>query len=455
VSVLSYPAGFATGDAAESIGERARTILSLVFSAELALLAFVGSGLFKSLPLFRSFPVDWTVFLGGIVAVATIRRLWHAPILLSIAQAFAVVAVLMWLVYAASSAFWSFGADAALVRLTRGLPLVFATYVATVVLVSTRRDSLQHVLILAPLLGAAGFASTMMVTLSATQLAAKELDAASYIARGIFMALSTTILLGRLFTTNDKIGVKLLLGLAVGALSVGVIVAGSRQALAALVAGAAVAAGVAVSRGRWGQITAVLAITGCLVVSGISAAANFGISLTTVDRLLLIVNTATGGASLNERSTFVEVAIKGFSEAPVLGNGLATFGTYQGLNPLVYPHNLVLEVLFEGGVLGFFLLAIAVSAAGFHCLSQRKQRTAFCNVGLLLLFVVVGVNVSVSGTFTENRLLFLALGLASGAHLARPLPKPNPVASHEPAPSTMLSNSFSADIVNASREDLP
>ena len=63
------------------------------------------------------------------------------------------------------------------------------------------------------------------------------------------------------------------------------------------------------------------------------------------------------GDVLNGRNLDYEAAIAGIKDNPIFGNGLATFEYYTGY---VYPHNLILQLLYDGGIVLFLLILIPV-----------------------------------------------------------------------------------------------
>lgn len=64
------------------------------------------------------------------------------------------------------------------------------------------------------------------------------------------------------------------------------------------------------------------------------------------------------GVSSSGRSIYYETAISQFKEHPILGNGVATFSNKFGF--YTYPHNLLLEILTQFGIIG--LIAVLIIA---------------------------------------------------------------------------------------------
>lgn len=391
-----------------------RGSLRAAVSLEAALLAFVGSGLYKSLPVLRSFPIDWTVFTGLLVTVGSGLLLLRLRSRFGAEQLLAVSLTYVWLAYSALSILWSSGGETAMRRLSTGLPLVALTFGASV-LVASDPARVRRLLALIPVLALLAFVSTIQVVTRRSYQEAQDLAAANYIMRGIAMSLGAMVLVARVLAARDRMAVRALLLLGAAGLGLGVIIAGSRQALGALAAGGLVALFFAARRGMWRGAALTVGVAGLVGVGGAVLLGRAGISLATIDRLMLLVTTASGGSSFNERAAFVETSLAGFLQSPWFGQGFASFGSYHGNNPSVYPHNLLLETGFEGGAIGLLLLALALGATMLASLRSARNRDAMVNLAIILTVCVVGVNVLVSGTYAENRLMYLVLGLTLAA----------------------------------------
>lgn len=95
----------------------------------------------------------------------------------------------------------------------------------------------------------------------------------------------------------------------------------------------------------------------------------------------------------------------------VFGNGVGSFASDFGSDPYDYPHNLVLEVHYEHGLVGLGFLAWLLWSAAQHVIRTVRRSgswtMAFC--GLLLLYVVA--EAQFSGTFWTNHFLVFAVTL--------------------------------------------
>jgi len=89
----------------------------------------------------------------------------------------------------------------------------------------------------------------------------------------------------------------------------------------------------------------------------------------------------------------------------IMGSGLAAFPA-SGLGP--YPHNIFLEALTDGGLIGVALL-VAVLTLGFTVLWRNRRQLDSISVAALVLALVFS---QISGDFYDNRVVFIFLLLA-------------------------------------------
>ena len=107
------------------------------------------------------------------------------------------------------------------------------------------------------------------------------------------------------------------------------------------------------------------------------------------------------------RLTAWSIAWSSVKDAPIFGHGLGSYGLIvYGTDFRAYPHNGVLEVWFEAGILGLisFMAFILMS---FFVAMKRKHFALACIIVFLML------NFLKSSSLDELRLLFLVCGLSA------------------------------------------
>lgn len=81
---------------------------------------------------------------------------------------------------------------------------------------------------------------------------------------------------------------------------------------------------------------------------------SLGIDLNVINKNIAMIN---DGDVSNGREYIYGIAIQGFIENPIFGYGFDQFENNTGI---CYPHNFVLQILYDGGLLFFFLLLVPV-----------------------------------------------------------------------------------------------
>lgn len=114
--------------------------------------------------------------------------------------------------------------------------------------------------------------------------------------------------------------------------------------------------------------------------------------------LTKIITLDAEGDISNGRSALNAITISGILEHPVLGNGFDRFDANTGL---LYPHNFILQILYDGGLL--FFLVIMVPVIG--CLIKRMKHCSYDEYAMTtcLLFC------SVPGALFSNNLYACSL----------------------------------------------
>jgi O-antigen ligase len=129
----------------------------------------------------------------------------------------------------------------------------------------------------------------------------------------------------------------------------------------------------------------------------------------------------TSGQSLMRLELFSE-AVRGWLERPLFGHGIGGFPLIWGSNDeRLFPHNLVLELLCELGLVGLVLFAlIPIAAIRLNRLGWR-QTPVFYKAIAIGLPAYAFANTMTSGDLPDNRFLFLALGLLAFRDFLPPL----------------------------------
>ena len=127
----------------------------------------------------------------------------------------------------------------------------------------------------------------------------------------------------------------------------------------------------------------------------------FGISSSALEK---IVRLSSEGNLSNGRSNLQILALNGFWDNILFGNGLDRFDANTGL---AYPHNFVIQILYDGGLLLFYVLLIPVVVKTF--LNYKRCSYNQYVVQTFLLFSSVPY-ASFSQDIWENAVFWLFVG---------------------------------------------
>jgi O-antigen ligase len=115
------------------------------------------------------------------------------------------------------------------------------------------------------------------------------------------------------------------------------------------------------------------------------------------------------GASVSERTTMWGLAWRAFEHAPL---GLGWGGLQPKLMPIdIYPHDILLEVLGEAGLIGACALVLLLCGAYARAYAHARRGDVDAR-GLLVLLTFWLVNALVSGDVNDNRGLFVVAAAA-------------------------------------------
>lgn len=119
-------------------------------------------------------------------------------------------------------------------------------------------------------------------------------------------------------------------------------------------------------------------------------------------RFLGVTFQNTGGVYTSGRDIIYRNSIEMIKEKPLFGHGLESFTVKTGT---VYPHNLLLEMALETGLMGIFIF-IAFLIIAFRVVFKMKRSSTFIFSGLPLYMIIVQM---FSGEFYDFRYFFLWL----------------------------------------------
>jgi O-antigen ligase len=382
--------------------------LSLVVWPELTLGLYANAGLFKADPRLSSLAslVDMTLALGAVLAATLAYRLvlrrerftWSRE--MSLALIFASV-ILIGLVYTPAG---SYATDKAF----RFVSLTLLAFFTPLVVIRSYRSVWLF------FLGWLGIAT--LLTMDALSRLGSGERLSGFSGTGIGMSrtvgVAVIILLFAVLMGRVSRLWQIVAAIALGLMVLAMVGTGSRGPL--LMLGGAVILAFSITIAKPGQRARALLIIGILGLVVLGVFSSGLIPAASLERFNLLVNEADDDTSAQARLLVMEVAWHLFTTNPVIGRGTGSVSAFGAGQEQVYPHNILLELAAETGLVGLGLYLIVVGMVLWRLLADlsRKpgQEHLFLTLLAMLLFTLL--NAMVSGDLSDNRDMWLFAGIA-------------------------------------------
>lgn len=353
----------------------------------------------KPAPVLRGLPVDLTVFLGSLTALAVAhsfvvrrRHCIRRPLIMGTATFAIIWATLLWSPTPSGEA---------MEKMARLFTLTLLAAISPLVLVQTRTEAR----IFLTTLGGVG-ALACLLAIMYTDTGRYAIADGSTITGGRVAGLGFVIATWWLF--HRKYAWALVpLGLtAFVALGIG-----SRGPLAAMI----VAAGMIILTAPWSQRHNALwnAVGIGLVALTLAVGMAWGPDAATA-RVASMVRSHKEEVNFVARAHLVDQALEDAARNPA-GVGVGTWtGGSPGGSIVVYPHNIFVEILLEAGWVAGVVFAATVVASALGLWKLRKDPLSAAFLAVLAYWII---NASISGDINGNRGLFalVSIGLLWGS----------------------------------------
>ena len=134
-------------------------------------------------------------------------------------------------------------------------------------------------------------------------------------------------------------------------------------------------------------------------------------SFRTIERFGDLFSESGGGFSASQRLRNWHEALMFWFQSPVIGHGNGSWPIIRfGVDTKRYPHNLILEVLTEYGIVGLVLLGLVILTA-CHRITAARLRDEPTLMCAAMLALNAFINALTSSDIAENRVFFAMLGL--------------------------------------------
>lgn len=211
----------------------------------------------------------------------------------------------------------------------------------------------------------------------------------------------------------ETAGDRLVRGLMLGILLVGIVVSGSRGPFLATFASAGILVFLVfyVTRDEKERAFAFVAGAGLSIAVLFGLHFGLGVSVPTFDRIVPMVRGEFDTSNLR-RLRIYRQAVLLWLQSPVFGGGIGSFGPWiHGSDMEEYPHNLVLELLAEFGLVGLLIFGALLAVALRDIVAVRREHPVW--VLLLCLFIYALLNASFSQDLQGDRMIYAVIGLST------------------------------------------
>jgi len=423
-----------------------RSAVGTICSFETILVMFLFAGVYKGDPRFAWLPFDITAAFFALSVLTGAFLLWNNGFVLVRYSAH-----VLWL-YGAFTAWalitlaWTPGHDYAQDKALFLCTLVFWPLAAGALIIAPHpvrwRRFFLVLLLFSGWIALESLLYFAINTLAGTRFAFVHALSGTYLSLGRVIGPGLLVITAVVLFVRTRWWLRLLLAtLAVGYLGVLMVLGGRTPLVAAVLSGCILLFGLRPRLGRTpmqllGQfILVVIGIAALGALVGYLAGTDLHELPASLKRLMLLFE---GTIPANRRFEHYALTFIHLDNNPWLGQGLGSWPVVVGIGDYrAYPHNILLEIWFELGLVGLALFsaltALALAALG----PLRRLRTSPYALLALALFVNALLNAMVSGDLNDNRPVFAMLGLLL---LAGPAYAEQDAARSEPAAAPQSAN---------------
>ncbi len=394
----------------------ARVVRSNLFSFELVFTLFLFAGRYKAEPALQHLPVDLTALFWGLSVCTALGILWRRRWLVSRRAIHLTLLMVAFVGYASLSLLWSVGRFYAREKAFYLATLTLWSLVGATIIIAAERHRLMRFLVFLTLQAIAFALRAVLERWGATGPGLIRELGFNYLGLSRAISLGALVVLAYwLFAARRRMA-KLAAAACLGFLAYALLILGGRGPLLATVAGVSVPLVAGVRFARPGVVAIrrhvlPLAVIGLIAIIVLAYLLSTGRMFLTLNRLRAVQNLAFD-QSTAIRLQHYDSAISQWLSSPFVGHGIGAFPILRGIDDVrLYPHNIVLEILAELGLVGLALFLALVGYALSHVQIPQIREQHALRLLILMLFVNAIVNAMMSGDIPDNRIVFAMLGL--------------------------------------------
>ncbi|WP_157843061.1 O-antigen ligase family protein [Bacillus sp. FJAT-44742] len=380
------------------------------FSFELFFALFILSGRFKGSEYLQWVPIDLTAFFFILSCIIMIFVFYKSTFEFSKQRLLFLSIFIVFIFYSVLSLFWSLSTDYALEKILHLGTLTLFAFVGSCFVISTNYFRYRKFIMLL-LLFSLFISIQTIIFLFNSPNSSVEILGNNHINIGRILGMGAIVTLSILLFKQSNKKQRLVLWFLFLLQISPILYIGSRGPLISLLLVVALFA-------LWKcfhrkRIKKSFIISSSFVLTSIIVILPFidinFVNLQAVNRLFGIVSSFQSGdsGSASTRLDFYNHALIAWTNNIFVGNGIGSWPVLYGFGDVnYYPHNILLEILTELGLIGLVIFFIFIS---FPVLIRRKVRINKIAFSLFLFYLF---NAMFTGDLNDNRLLFAFLGMS-------------------------------------------
>lgn len=397
-------------------------IIRFTFSFEFIFTAFLFAGRYKADSRFSSFPVDITAFLFVISVIQGLVILSSRKIKVNINTISVCLLGVIFAGYVAMSLLWTPSVNYAYEKTLYIATLVLWSLIGTALIISRERSRVIRLLI-AIVIFSFWFASESAIFYIKHNMSSTFINALGI--RGAYLGLGRVIGAGAVVILSyavllAKTSYARLFSLIIGIFFVFVLlILGGRGPFIATLSPFLIALlftkvhynyKSTIRIKSWQLFTAIFLVT---VLFLCAFTFYFGYNVITLQRLQLLFSQGMG-KSASLRADFYVSSIQRWLDSPIWGHGIGSWPTLMlGMDERGYPHNIIMEILVELGLIGMLIFGFLICRTFFNIGKLAFNKEDKLALIIFILFCNVLFNAMISGDISDNRILFVVVGLAA------------------------------------------
>ena len=386
-----------------------------VFSFETAFLLFIFASVYTADPRLAWFPGDMTLFFFGFsVAIGSVPLLRGSLLYFpGIKAVWAGVTLVLWI---AASQAWSPSHAYATEKVIAVVGGNLWCLTATALIIASSRVRVWRFLVLLLIFGVVLAVDFAINADFSAGIPRDERSLTNYLLIGRLVGLAALIAFALWLRSPPRSARGVILLVCFAVCGYALLKGGGRNPMIAVVVGMLIPLLLSfrLPRGQLiisRRILASLGLIGALALVVAALAISDVNSLRTLQRFDTLVSKIESGEEANPRTKFWRRAMDYWADSPLVGHGVGAWPVlYMGRDQRHYPHNIILELLVETGLVGLVLFTALVLVLAQRAPLRRLRE----DPALMLAFMLCTnafVNSMTTGDLADNRNLFAMLGL--------------------------------------------